>query len=572
MRLIATFLAAALIVPAQQVQPGTPAPKAEGASMNLGEGAKSRIDGPLGDVKPSWAMTGTWFRTYFGTTDTRVVLDGPVRLKDFVVDGKLTLSLKAYLDLVVSNNTDLAIQKLTLEVPKNAIQRAFGVFDPTLTSNFSATRATTPTTNQLQGALLLSTLNQPFNARYQQTLETSTTLFSQINWSKNSTNDTFALFNPAYQNTWQMGFIQPLIRNRGRYITKLPITIARAQLNQQTFNTVDQIQRLILAAENAYWDVISARERLKVQEQALALADAALKRAQRELELGATSPLEIFQPQQNYATAEIALTQVKYQLSIAEDALRRQIGVDLDPEIRKLPIVLTEDPKPEVEDATPETDAAVQTAMANRPDLKAARVALNINDLQIQNALNAVKPLLNLQGSYQTFGRGGPGYVRQVTPPLFVPGGPGDAWSQMFGFDFNTFAFSLNLNLPLRDRAGAANLADTTVNKRLNALRERALEQQIRNEVLTAINQLENSKASVRLAQVAMDYAQKRADADQKRYDLGVINIFFLLSAQNDLTTAQSNLVNQTVQYRRNALTLQQRLGTLLPSRGIIIQ
>ncbi|NWF84764.1 MAG: TolC family protein [Bryobacteraceae bacterium] len=572
MRFLATFLAAALIVPAQQVQPGTPAPKPEGATVKLGEGASSRIDGPLGDVHAPWAMTGSWFRTYFGATDTRVVLEGPVRLKDYVVDGKLTLSLRAYLDLVVANNTDLAIQKLTLEVPKNAIQRAFGVFDPTLTSNFSATRATTPTTNQLQGALVLSTLNQPFNARYQQLLPTSTTVFSQLNWSKNSTNDTFQLFNPAYTNTWQMGFIQPLLRNRGKYITKLPITIARAQLNQQTFNTVDQIQRLILTAENAYWDVVSARERLKVQEQALALADAALKRAQRELELGATSPLEIFQPQQNYATAEIALTQVKYQLSIAEDSLRRQIGADLDPEVRKLPIVLTEEVKPEIEEATPDTETAIQTAMTNRPDLKAARTALDINDLQIQNALNAVKPLLNLQGSYQTYGRGGPGYVRQVTPPLFVPGGPGDAWGQLFGFDYNTFAFSLNLNLPLRDRAGAANLADATVNKRLNALRERSLEQQIRNEVLTAINQVENSKASVRLAQVALDYAQKRADADQKRYDLGVINIFFLLSAQNDLTTAQSNLVNQTVQYRRNALTLQQRLGTLLQSRGIVIQ
>jgi outer membrane protein TolC len=572
MRLFATFLAAAVLVPAQQVQPGTPAPKPEGQTMTLGEGARSRIDGPLGEVGAPWVLTGAWFRTYFGSTDTRVVLEGPVRLKDYVVDGKLTLSLKAYLDLVVFNNTDLAIQKLTLEVPKNAIQRAFGVFDPTLNSNFSATRSTTPTTNQLQGALVLSSLNQPFNARYQQLLPTSTTVFSQINWSKNSTNDTFALFNPAYQNTWQMGFIQPLIRNRGKYITKLPITIARAQLNQQTFNTVDQIQRMILAAENAYWDVISARERLKVQEQALALADAALKRAQRELELGATSPLEIFQPQQNYATAEIALTQVKYQLSIAEDFLRRQISVDLDPEIRKLPVVLTEDPKPEMEDATPETDTAVQTAMTNRPDLKAARATLDINDLQIQNAINFVRPILNLQGSYQSFGRGGPGYIRAVTPPLFVPGGPGDAWGQMFGFDYNTFAFSLNLNLPLRDRAGSANLADATVNKRLNALRERSLEQQVRNEVLTAINQLENSKASVRLAQVALDYAQKRADADQKRYDLGVINIFFLLSAQNDLTTAQSNLVNQTVQYRRNALTLQQRLGTLLPSRGIVLQ
>jgi outer membrane protein TolC len=141
----------------------------------------------------------------------------------------------------------------------------------------------------------------------------------------------------------------------------------------------------------------------------------------------------------------------------------------------------------------------------------------------------------------------------------------------MFGFNYNTFSFGVQLQLPLRDRNAAANLADAVVNKKLAALRERSLEQQIRQEVLNAITNVESSREGVRLAQIAVDYARKRAEADQKRYDLGVINIFFLLSAQNDLATAQSNLVNQTVNYKRNLLVLQQRLGTLLEERGIVI-
>ena len=142
----------------------------------------------------------------------------------------------------------------------------------------------------------------------------------------------------------------------------------------------------------------------------------------------------------------------------------------------------------------------------------------------------------------------------------------------MFDFSYNTWAMGVTLNLPLRDRRASADLADSVVNKKLNTLRQRSVEQQVRQEVLNAITQVENSRASVRLAQVALDYALKRAEADQKRYDLGVINIFFLLSAQNDLTQAQSNLVNQTVQYRRNLLTLQQRVGTLPEDKGIVIQ
>ncbi|MGQ9916020.1 MAG: hypothetical protein ACUVS7_01250, partial [Bryobacteraceae bacterium] len=158
------------------------------------------------DASAPWVGSGTWMRRVFAPGDTRVTVQPPVRLKDFVVGGKLVLSLKNYLDLVLANNTDIAIQRLSIEVPKNAIQRAFAVFDPILTSNFNSTRANTPAINQLQGATVVSQLNQPLNTRFQQLLPTSTTVFTQLNWSKLSTNDQFALFNPAYTTTWQMGF------------------------------------------------------------------------------------------------------------------------------------------------------------------------------------------------------------------------------------------------------------------------------------------------------------------------------------------------------------------------------
>jgi len=590
MRSLAVFLIATLVAPAQQapvspaapsqpapVQPGTPAPAQPApqpsttAQPPVGAGADARMNFAVQDASAPWVGSGAWMRRIFSPGDTRVTIQPPVRLKDYVVDGKLVLSLKNYLDLVLANNTDIAIQRLSIEVPKNAIQRAFSIFDPTLTSNFSATRTKQPATNQLQGAEVVSQLNQPLNTRFQQLLPTSTTVFTQLNWSKLSTNDQFAIYNPAYTTTWQMGFTQPLWRGRGPYITKIGITIARAAKRQQDYNVRDAIMRLLVTAEQAYWDVVSARENLKVNQEALKLAEAALERTNREIELGATSELERFQPEQNAATARINVTRTEYQLRAFEDALRRQIGADLDPDVRDLPIVLTEDVTKLPAPIQYDREQLVRTALENRPDIKAQKIALDVNDLQIKNALNSIKPLFNLTGSYQTFGRGGPGYTRIGGAPVFVPGNAWDAWSMMFGFNYNTFSFGLQLQLPLRDRAGSANLADAVVNQRLAALRERSLEQQIRQEVLNAITNVESSREGVRLAQIAVDYAQKRVEADQKRYDLGVINIFFLLSAQNDLATAQSNLVNQTVNYRRNLLILQQRLGTLFEDRGIVI-
>ena len=113
----------------------------------------------------------------------------------------------------------------------------------------------------------------------------------------------------------------------------LPVTIARSKLRAADYGFKIS-SPTITAAESAYWDLVGARENLRVQQESFKLAEAALTRAQKELELGATSPLEIYQPQANRAGAELQVSQAQYQLGQSEDALRRQIGADLDPKFR----------------------------------------------------------------------------------------------------------------------------------------------------------------------------------------------------------------------------------------------
>jgi len=542
-----------------------------GVSVALAQSQSAAV-GPQADAKEPWLGTTAWFRKTFFYDSVHVSLRDPTRLRDFVVEGQLNLSLKNYLDLVMANNTDIEIQRLQLEYPKDAIQRAFAIFDPYLSSGFSATRSKSPTTNDLQGASVLSTLVQPFNLNLSETLPTGTEVNASLATAKSSTNSGFYFYNPAYSTGLTLGFTQPLLRGRGIAVTRLPITIAKAQRRAADFAFRSQLIGMLSSAENAYWDLVSAREHVKVQQQSLDLAGQALKRSRREVELGATSPLEIFQPEQQYATAKLNLAQVEFQVRQAEDILRRQIGMDLVPDLRNLPIVLTESVTPQIDETPIERDKLVDLALQSRPDLVNIRVAGEVNNLQIRSAVESLKPQLNLSASYTTSGIGGTYYPTTSGSAAPAPGGITDAFGQMFGFGYPTWQFSLSLNLPLRDRAGAANLADAVAGKRINLLTQRTTEQQIRQDVLTAVTQLESSRASVKLAQIAVDYAVKRVDADQQRYDLGVITVFFLLSSQTDLTTARSNLVDQTVQYRRNVLNLQQRLGTLLADKGIVLR
>lgn len=522
----------------------------------------------------------SYFRETFSKSESKVELQPPVRLQDFVASGKLELSLRSYLELVLANNTDIQIQKLSIEQPRNAIMRAFGVFDPLATASFNSTRTKTPASDALAGASTLVSLSQPARFNVQQTLSTGATYNVTFAASKSTTNSGFQNFNPALNSSFGVNFTQPLIRNRGSYINRLAINIARSRFRKSEYDLRDNLLRLLSDAESAYWDVIQARENLRVQESAMNLANEALKRAQRELELGALSPLDIYNPQQQYATSEIAVSQAKFRLAQVEDALRKQMAADLDPQVRKLPIVLTENVMPTTEAAAIDAEMAVERALRMRPDLKSQIQDLDTDDLAINQARNALKPDLSLTGAYTAQGRGGIQFLRgnvftgtgTTTAITQIPGGFSDALDQMFGFGYPVYSFGLTLRLPIRDRRVAADLADALINKKNDALQVRTTEQTVRLDVLNAVNNVESSKAAVKLAITAQEFARKYLDAEQKKYELGTSQIFFVLQAQSALVQAESAVVTNSVNYRRNVLNLLRRTGELLEERGVRMQ
>ncbi len=534
------------------------------------------------DPKPApFFPKADYFRYIFQKPEARVQLEEPVKLRDYRVGDRLELSLRSYLELVAANNTEIAISRLTVETARNQITRAFAPFDPLGIAQFNATRNTQPTTSVLQGAATLKTLSQPLNLGYQQTLTNGMQYNISFFGQKFTTNDSFAVFNPQFTTNLRFDFAQPLLRGRGGSVQKIPIMVARSRLRQTEQNLKDTLLRLVAQAELIYWRGVELRENLKVQERALELAEAFLKRARRELELGAISRLDIYQPEFQFAQAQANVTQARYLVAQQDDLLRRQIGADLDPEIRRLPIVLTEDPAPPTGLNKIDAEAAVARALTLRPDLKSALQALDIDELSIRQARDQLKPDFALTGGYTSQGRGGNFLERTNVfsdtgqPSIvtrLIPGGVGDALDQLFGFGFPVYQFGLRLRLPIRDRQAQANLADALVARRRDTLFVRQVEQQIRQEVLNAVNQVESAKEGLDLSLKALDFARKRLEAEQRKYELGTSQIFIVLQAQTDLISAESQVVTQSVAFRRNLVNLLRLSGELLEERGILIQ
>ena len=202
------------------------------------------------DSDPFFPQPG-YFKTNFRRANTRVELQAPLHFEDYVVDGKLELSLKSYLDLVMANNPNVSIQRLSIVLFDDAVTRAASIFDPLGSASFLATRSLSSGTTALSGASTVNSLSQPFSLGWQQLVSTGATYSVNYFDTKNSTNSEFATVNPTYNSSLNFSFSQPLLRGRGAFITKLPVTVARSRLKGAQYSLEDQVIQIVVSAAGA---------------------------------------------------------------------------------------------------------------------------------------------------------------------------------------------------------------------------------------------------------------------------------------------------------------------------------
>ncbi len=509
--------------------------------------------------------TPQWIREVVKRPHGPSQLAGPEKLRDFVVDGKLRLSLDQAIQLALANNTNIHIDELTYQSAWYSVLAAHSPFDPLFTSSFSATRGTSPQASQLGGAQNLSSLSQTGQMNLSEFLPTGTNLSVGSSASRSSSNSIFNTFNPSWSSSLNFGFTQSLLRNRGLFVNRAPIVIAQRGLQISRDNFEVQVSSIIQGVVSAYWQVVLAQESLVVVRKSVDQAQASYDHDKRSLELGALPPYDIYRSESELATRKVAVIQQEYSLRQAEDLLRQVIGADLDPNIGAMDLSLTEQAQPAGELLALDITQAIERARAKRPEFDSQRLQLDVDDINIRLAHNQMQPSLNLTGTFQSNGLGGNQIDTSVTPPvILLPGGLGNALSQVSAFQFPTYGATLSLSLPIRNRAAEASLGTSEINKKRDLFNERATIQAIELEARNAIHQLEQAKLSMGAAKIARDLTQKNLDAEQRKYDLGAETIFVLLDTQTQLANADLALVQSQVSYQLALSAVQHATGELL--------
>jgi outer membrane protein len=489
-------------------------------------------------------------------------LEAPQHLRNYVVDGKLRLSLRDAVELTLENNSTVRVQETQVELSKFSLLAAHAPFDPIVTSSYNITDQTIQATSLLQGTgslnVNVNSTSQFAQFNYSQTFESGTNFQGGINNGNYFTNNSLYFLNPYISSVLTFQFTQPLLRNGWLFPNQAPLIIARRNLEQSRASFEAQVSNNILQAVSQYWAVVEALGNLEVTRSSMAAAEATYKRDKRALELGALPPLDIYRSESQVAQRRVQVIQSEYSVKQAEDLLRMTIGADQDPYFGAIDLELTERPEPEGELRTIDAATALQQALAKRPEFSVSRAALANDDTRIRLAHNHLLPELDLLGSYASNGVGGTQF--SVSGQKLTT----SAINQLFGFGFPTYEAQLSLTLPIKNRAAKAEMGNALVARRADLYNERLLREQVLLDVSNAVHQLEQAKLSIVAGREALDLANKTMAAEQRKYDLGSSTIFLVLEAQTEVAAAQQTLLQAEVGYQLALATVDHATGELL--------
>jgi outer membrane protein len=481
--------------------------------------------------------------------DTRVAR--PTDLPGLEVQNNvLPLSLDQAITIALRQNLGLVIERYTRQQSRLGITQSMGLYD-------LLTRAQAGYVDTQEAAIDVFQANQSTSQNldfsFVQRLPTGGDL--SFGWESSRSESPEDPRRPgvteSYQTNGTFSFSQPLLRDFGRIINERPIQIARFndRISREDFER--QVTLLTQQVINAYLALVEARQQLGVAQESLSLARELHSRNRIQVEVGTMAPLELVQSEAAIATRDEDIIRSTSTVGDAADDLRQLLNLPPGP-LWETEIEPTT--KPEVEPLTINVDQAIQTAYAERPEVRTQEIALERLRLDSLFFRNQMLPALDLSLSYRT---GGFGVDLN------------DSFSQITGLDFPTWRVTLDFAFPIQNRTAraASAIADIDVDQAGVQLEQQRTV--VATEVRQAARALDTAIKQIDASRISREFQEKNLDAERKRYENGMSTSFQITQIQEELTRARSREVSSIINYRRALTEYHRATGRLLEVEGI---
>jgi outer membrane protein len=394
------------------------------------------------------------------------------------------------------------------------------------------------------------------------------------------TNNVFSQVNPATASNLTLNFTQHLLQGFGPAVNNRQIRIAKNNREVSDLNFKAQVIATVSAIKDLYWDLVSYRQNVAVQQSSLAANQRLYDENQKQVRVGTLAPIEVTRAEAEIAAGQqavtIAQTQLLQQEIILKNALSRS-GV-ATPAIAEAHVIPTDRIQvPDVEAISPIQDS-VAMALSARPELSQFRILIQNQEIGIKGVKNELLPALDVVASLGNSGLAGqpvPCAVVSggncVPPSGLYGGGYGTVLGQVFARNFPNYSAGFNLSIPLRNRAAQADWTNSQLNLRQQQVALLRLENQVRVEVQNAVIGVQQAQAQYQSAVQQLRFQQETVDAEEKKLAVGASTTYNVILTQRDLVTAQSNQVAAESTYAKAKVEVDRATGQTLNNNDISI-
>jgi outer membrane protein TolC len=515
-------------------------------------------------------------------TQTQGQDPGAPRSTIFATPGaRVDLTIQDAVQRATEKNIDIAVARITPRLTDFTLLGLEANYRLNLTSAAGNTRQTDLPRVTTQGISEPTTsMRENWSAGIAQNLFWGGGNYA-VSWTNSRFNSPSSvnIRNPQWQSGLSANLTQPLLRGFKIDSTRAALQTNRISqqndeiaLNATTASTQASVR-------NAYWDLVYAIQAVEASQNSFDLAGRLVKDNQARVEIGTLAPIDIVTAQAEEATRRQALVQAQATLRTSELALKRLIVSGTDDPLWTSSINPVDRPP-----TTPEPidlEAAVTRALAQRTDLQQSQNNLRISDINLRTQVDQTRPQLNLTAAYGLTGLGGPFLQRTgVVDPItggqsqvsnIIPSGYLDALRNITGFDAPTWTVGLNFAYPLGRSAQEANVARSRLSLDQTRANLKAQELQIATDVTNAALTVQSSLESVQASSVARELSQKRLEAAQSKFEVGMATNFEVVQAQRDFTDARNNELRAILNYRKALVNFEtvQTVGTRGVAAGV---
>jgi outer membrane protein TolC len=572
-----------------------------------------------------------WISAYRPTRVPPPNLTNSPRVDSLIRDGKMYLSLRDAIVLSLENNLDLAIARYNIPIAKADVLRtqaggsfrgvntgivantpggtgvvsaggagaggttggaggagtgASGLvtstlgtgtnvlsFDPLLSGALSTQHSSTPVSNTiLYGVPVFKDNNWTGSFAYDQAFPTGTSLAFTFNSARDAVNSINSFLNPSLTATYQVQIQQQLLAGFGfgPNLRFLRIAKNNQKISDEAFKL--QVISTITQIENMYWDLVNAYDDEDVKKRSLDFAQRTLEDGRKQLALQAIPAMDVLKDEAEVANREQDLTIARATLRFQELLIKNALTKNLDdPILEAMPVIPTTHSDVEANNAKEESDDLLAQALRDRIELRESQIDLVNRGISKKATENALLPTLSLTGYYAGSGLAGVNNPLANTPST-APVDYGSAVSNAFNNSSPNYFVGFSVNVPLRNRVAKSDQYRSELEYSQAGLRLQQLKKQIRIEVRNAQYALQQMRARVEAAKKARDLAQKTFEIMKQEQNLGAGSNLQTLTAQRDLSTAESALVAAMTAYQKARVEVERSVGSTLEANAISIE